>query len=71
MNIVESFAPESFLNSKFSIKSANIIDRYHSVPFFISNRPSVSIRTCFFRHYFRNGEKLERSDSKSDTRRIG
>ena len=46
-------------------------DRYRSVPIFISDRPSVSIGTDFFRHYFHNGEGLERSDSESDTRRIG
>ena len=46
-------------------------DRYGSVPFFISDRPSVSIGTYFFRHDFRNGEGLERSDPESDARRIG
>ena len=51
---------------------ASIIpDRYRSVPIFISDRPSVSIRTDFLRHDFRNGEGLERSNSESDTRRIG
>ena len=48
-----------------------IPDRYHCVPIFISDRPSVSIRADFLRHDFRNGEGLERSDSESDTRRIG
>ena len=48
-----------------------IPDRYGSVPILISDRPSVSIGTYFFRHDFRNGEGLERSDSESDTRRIG
>ena len=48
-----------------------IPDRYGSVPFSISDRPSVSIGTYFFRHDFRNGEELERSNSESDTRRIG
>ena len=33
-----------------------IPDRYGSVPFSISDRPSVSIGTYFFRHDFRNGE---------------
>ena len=47
-----------------------IPDRYRSVPIFISDRPSVSIGTDFFRHDFHNGEGLERSDSESDTRRI-
>ena len=46
-------------------------DRYGSVPIFISDRPSVSTGTYFFRHHFRNGEGLERSDSESDMRRIG
>ena len=41
----------------------DIPDRYGSV--------SVSIGTDFFRHDFRNREGLERSDSESDTRRIG
>ena len=48
-----------------------IPDRYGSVQIFISDRPSVSIGTYFFRHDFRNGEELERSDSESDTRCIG
>ena len=48
-----------------------IPDRYRSVPIFISDRPSVSIGTDFFRHDFHNGVGLERSDSESDTRRIG
>ena len=48
-----------------------IPDRYGSVPFSISDRPTVSIGTYFFRHDFRNGEGLEHSDSESDTRRIG
>ena len=48
-----------------------ISDRYRSVPIFISDRLSVSIGKDFFRHDFRNGEGLERSDSESDTRRIG
>ena len=48
-----------------------IPDRYGSVPIFISDRPSVSIGTYFFRHDFRYGEGLEHSDSESDTRRIG
>ena len=38
---------------------------------FIADRPSVSIGTYFFRHDFRNGVGLERSDSESDTRLIG
>ena len=42
-----------------------------SVPIFISDGPSVSTGTYFFRHDFCNGEGLERSDSESDTRRIG
>ena len=33
-------------------------------------RPSVSIGIGFFRHHFRYGEGLKRSDSESDTRRI-
>ena len=45
-----------------------IPDRYRSVPIF---RLSVSIGTDFFWHDFRNGEGLERSNSESDTRRIG
>ena len=48
-----------------------ILDRYGSVPIFIWDRPSVSIGTYFFRHDFGNGEGLERSDSESDTKRIG
>ena len=48
-----------------------IPDRYRPVPVFISDRPSVSIRTDFFRHDFRNEVGLERSDSESDKRRIG
>ena len=46
-------------------------DRYRSVLIFISDRPSLSIGTYSFRHDFRKGEGLERSDSESDTRRIG
>ena len=48
-----------------------IPDRYRPVPVFISDRPSVSIRTDFFRHDFHNEVGLERSDSESDKRRIG
>ena len=48
-----------------------ILDRYGSVQIFVSDRPSVSIGTYFFRHDFRNGEELERSDPESDTGRIG
>ena len=48
-----------------------IPDRSASIPIFISDKPSVSIGTYFFRHDFPNGEGLERSDSESDTRRIG
>ena len=51
--------------------SRPIPDRYGTVPIFISNRLSVSIGTYFFQHDFRNREGLERSDSESDTRRIG
>ena len=47
-----------------------IPDRYGSVPIFISDRNSVSIGTYFFRHDFRDGEGLERSDSESDRRLI-
>ena len=47
-----------------------IPDRYGTIPIFVSDRPSVSIGT-FFQHDFRKGEGLERSDSESDTRRIG
>ena len=46
-------------------------DRHRSVPIFILDRPSVSIRTDFLRHDFRNGGELERSDFECDTRRIG
>ena len=48
-----------------------IPDPYRSVPNFITERRSVSIGTDFFRHDFHNGEGLERSDSESDTRRVG
>ena len=37
----------------------------------ISDRPSVSIGMDFFWYNFHNGEGLERSDSESDTKRIG
>ena len=47
-----------------------IPDRYGSVPIFISDRNSVFIGTYFFRHDFRNGEGLERSDAESDRRLI-
>ena len=47
-----------------------IPDRYRSVPIFISDKPSVSIGTEFFRHDFHNREGLERSDPESDSRRI-
>ena len=46
-------------------------DRYRSVPIFLSDWPSVSIGTDFFRYHFPNGEGLERPNSESDTRRIG
>ena len=60
------------LNVALSLYYVSIIpDRYDSVSMFISDRPSVSIETNFFRHDFRNGGRLERSDSESDTRRIG
>ena len=48
-----------------------IPDRNRSVSIFISDRPFFSIGADFFRHDFRKGEGLERSDSESDTRRIG
>ena len=48
-----------------------IPDRYRSVPIYISDRPSVSIGTDFFRHDFHKGEGLERSDSESDKRHMG
>ena len=48
-----------------------IPDRYHSIPIFISDRPSVSIGTDFFRYDFHKGEELKRSDSESDTRHFG
>ena len=48
-----------------------IRDCYRSVPIFISDRAFVSIGTDFSRHYFHSGEGLERSNSESDTRRIG
>ena len=59
------------INKRYLYYVSIIPDRYCSVPIFISDRPSVSIGTYFFRHDFRNGEGLERSDSESDTRRIG
>ena len=48
-----------------------IMDCYHSVPVFMSDRPSVSIETDFFRYDFRNEGGLERSNSENDTRRNG
>ena len=35
-----------------------ILDRYRSVPVFISDRPFVFVGTDFFRHDFHNGEVL-------------
>ena len=59
-----------YFNLVVSYYVSIIPDRCSSVPIFISDRSSVSIGTYFFRHDFRNGEELERSDSESDTRRI-
>ena len=61
----------SLFNKFVDFYSVSIIpDRYHSVPMFISDRPSVSIEMDFFRHDFHNGEGLERCNSENDTRRI-
>ena len=62
---------KTFVCKKKNAYVSIIPDRYRSVPVFISDRLSVSIGTYFFRHDFCNGEGLERSDSESDTRRIG
>ena len=37
----------------------------------MSDRPSVSIETDFFRYDFRNEGGLERSNSENDTKRNG
>ena len=48
-----------------------ILDCYHFVPVFMSDRPSVSIEIDSFRYDFRNGGWLERTNSENDTRRNG
>ena len=40
-------------------------DRYHFIAISISDKPSASIGTYFFRGDFRNREGLERSDSEN------
>ena len=46
-------------------------DQYRSVPIFISDKHSVSIRPDVFWYDLHNREDLERSDSESDTRHVG
>ena len=57
------FVPATYLRMRTMIAKSKQTKRVY--------RPSVSIGTDFFRHDFHNGEGLERSDSESDTRRIG